>query len=220
MEQNIESKKKHGLKFIVLGTITAIGASLCCITPVLAVIAGLSGAASTFAWLDPFRPYLIALTLIILTFAWYQKLKPQIQEEISCDCETSEKPSFWQSKKFLGIITLIAILMLAFPYYSGIFFPDNESKTVIVNNQDLRSANLFIKGMTCTGCEHSVNYALKGIDGVISAESDYKEGIARVKFDIKKVSLEEMASKIKKDVGYTVIKKEVSKNDLKKTKDQ
>jgi len=42
-------------------------------------IAGTSGLASTFSWLEPFRPYFIGLTILVLGFAWYQKLKPKKQ---------------------------------------------------------------------------------------------------------------------------------------------
>jgi hypothetical protein len=38
-------------KLIGAGLLTAITASLCCITPVLALIAGTSGI--TFAWIEP-----------------------------------------------------------------------------------------------------------------------------------------------------------------------
>lgn len=98
-------------KLIGAGLLTAITASLCCITPVLALIAGTSGIASTFSWIEPFRPYLIGLTILVLGFAWYQKLKPR--KEIDCECETDEKPKFIQSKKFLGSVTVFAIVMLA-----------------------------------------------------------------------------------------------------------
>jgi 4-hydroxybenzoate polyprenyltransferase len=107
-----------------LGLISAIAASLCCITPVLALIAGTSGLASTFSWLEPFRPYFIGLTVLVLAFAWYQKLKPK--KQIDCGCETNEKPKFIQSKMFLGIVTVFAIIMLAFPYYTSVFYPQTE----------------------------------------------------------------------------------------------
>ncbi len=68
--------KKDG-KLIWTSIIAAIGASLCCITPVLALISGVSGIASTFSWLEPLRPYLIGITVLVLAFAWYQKLKPK-----------------------------------------------------------------------------------------------------------------------------------------------
>jgi mercuric ion transport protein len=48
---------KTDKKLIGAGLLTAIAASLCCITPVLALVAGTSGLASTFSWLEPFRPY-------------------------------------------------------------------------------------------------------------------------------------------------------------------
>jgi len=43
-------------KKIVTGIFAAIGASLCCITPVLAVVAGSAGMASTFSWRSRFVP--------------------------------------------------------------------------------------------------------------------------------------------------------------------
>jgi hypothetical protein len=99
--------------------LTAITASLCCIAPVLALIAGISGVASTFTWIEPFRPYLIGLTILVLGFVWYQILKPR--KDIDCECEPDENPKFIQTKMFLGIVTAFAIIMLAFPHYSGIF---------------------------------------------------------------------------------------------------
>jgi len=86
--------------FASLGLLTALTASLCCITPVLAFIAGVSGMAAAFSWVEPFRPYLIGLTLVVLGFAWYQQLKPRSAEEIACACEGDEKSSFWQKKSF------------------------------------------------------------------------------------------------------------------------
>ena len=85
-------------KLIGTGLLTAITASLCCITPVLALIAGTTGIASAFSWVEPFRASLIGLTVLVLGFAWYQKLKPR--KEIDCACETDEKPKFMQSKTF------------------------------------------------------------------------------------------------------------------------
>ncbi len=51
------------------GMLSAIAASLCRITPLLAFISGVSGLASTFSWMDTYRPYLIGITIIVLGFA-------------------------------------------------------------------------------------------------------------------------------------------------------
>ena len=124
-------------KLIGAGILTAITASLCCITPVLALIAGTSGIASTFSWIKPFIPYLIGLTVLVLVFAWCQKLKPL--KEIDCECEKDEKPKFMQSKKFLGIVTVFSVVMLAFPYYSGIFYSNIEKQIIIVDKSDIKN---------------------------------------------------------------------------------
>ena len=48
-------------------------------------------------------PYLIGFTILVIDFAWYQKLKPKPADEIQCDCQEDNKVSFWQSKKILGV---------------------------------------------------------------------------------------------------------------------
>ncbi|MEQ8683428.1 MAG: mercuric transport protein MerTP, partial [Cyclobacteriaceae bacterium] len=160
---------------------------------------------------EPFRPYLIGLTILVLGFAWYQKLRPRTQEEIDCACDEDERPSFWQSKKFLGIVTVFAVLMLAFPSYSGIFFSDNSNadKIIVVKENDILNAELSIKGMTCTGCEHSVNAALNNSEGVLEASSSYESGIATVKFDQTKVSVDQLATNVEEATGYKVTDKKV-----------
>ena len=97
--------------------LTAIGAtiaaSLCCITPVLAVLAGSSTLASSFSWLAPYHNYLVWFTVLILLYAWYDKLKPS--KEIDCDC--NEKTGFFSSKRFLAIVTVFSVVMLSFPQW-------------------------------------------------------------------------------------------------------
>lgn len=203
--------KKTSKGLIGAGLLSAIAASLCCITPVLALIAGSSGIASTFSWLEPARPYLIGITVLVIGFAWYQKLKPRTKEQIECDCETDEKPSFLQSKMFLGIVTVFAALMLAFPYYSHIFFPKTESKVIIIESNNIASANFEIAGMTCQGCEEEVKHEVSQLSGFISAEVNHETGKATVKFDKSKTTIEQVATAINA-TGYKVTKQEEVKN--------
>ena len=60
--------------FTGAGALSAIAASLCCITPVIALLAGSSSIAANFSWIEPARPYLIGLSIVVLVFAWYLKL--------------------------------------------------------------------------------------------------------------------------------------------------
>ena len=203
MEQNKSSEKK----WIGAGLLAAFAASLCCITPVLAVLGGLGGIASTFSFLEPLRPYLIGVTALVLGFAFYKAYKPKKEDDIECACEDDESPAkknFLNSKAFLWIVTGVSILMFAFPSYSHLFFPDTNNKVVVVNESNIEQAKLYIEGMTCTGCEESVDYALKTEDGVISATSSYKTGIAEIKYDKSKVTPEKLSKAVEEKVGYKV----------------
>ena len=188
-------------RLIGISVITAITASLCCITPVLALIAGTSGIASTFSWLEPFRPYLIGFTVLVIGFAWYQKLKSR--NEIDCECETDEKPKFMQSKTFLAIVTVFAIVMLAFPYYSGIFYSNMEKQIVIVDKSDIKTTEFKINGMTCASCEEHVNHEVNKLNGILNSKASYESGNAIVEFDKTKTNETEIEKAIN-STGYKV----------------
>jgi len=193
-------------KLIGAGLLTAITASLCCIIPVLALIAGTSGIASTFSWIEPFRPYLIGLTLLVLGFAWYKKLIPiaiGTRKEIDCECETDGKPKFIQSKKFLGIVTAFAIVMLAFPNYSRIFYPKTEKQILIVDKLDISTTEFKIRGMTCASCEEHVNHEVNKLNGIVNLKASYENGNAIIDFDRTKTNENEIEKAIN-STGYKV----------------
>ncbi|QNR23208.1 mercuric transport protein MerTP [Croceimicrobium hydrocarbonivorans] len=194
---------KNSTSLMFTSVMAAIGASLCCITPVLALIAGASGAASTFSWLDPARPYLIGITVLVLGFAWYQKLRPRSKEEIECDCDDETKPSFWQSKKFLSIITVFAALMLAFPVYADVFYPQQEQQAGVENQQILKSMVFSVSGMTCTGCEEHVHHEVNKLDGIVQVQASYESENAIVQFDTSRTSILEIEKAIN-STGYKV----------------
>ena len=191
-------------KLASLGLLTAISASLCCITPLLALLAGTSGIASNFSWIEPFRPYLVGLTILVLGFAWYQKLKPQ--KQIDCNCETNEKPKFIQTKLFLGLVTGFAILMLTIPYYSNIFYPNTATKTEITNISNIQETELTIQGMTCESCENHINNKVRKLSGIINLETSYKLGKTKIKFDNSKTDINKIEQAIN-STGYTVTTK-------------
>jgi mercuric ion transport protein len=195
---------KSESKLIGAGLLTAITASLCCITPVLALIAGTSGIASTFSWIEPFRPYLIVMTILVLAFAWYQKLKPQ--KEIDCECETNVKPKFIQSKKFLGIVTVFAIVMLNFPYFSGFFYSNTEKQITVVGKSDIKKTEFKISGMTCASCEEHVNHEVNKLNGIVNSKASYENGNAIIEFDKSETNETEIEKAIN-STGYKVTDK-------------
>lgn len=194
-------------KLMGTGIFAAIAASICCITPLLALIAGSGSIAASFAWLNPARPYFIGLTVVVLGFAWYQKLKPAVDD---CGCAVDEKPSFLQSKSFLLIITIVSALMIAFPAYSRIFFPQNVKEQVEIQPSKTQTIEYGIKGMTCAGCEEHVKAEVNKLPGIAQLTVSYEKRNAIVVFDPSKTTANAIHEAINK-TGYKVIHQSLKK---------
>ncbi|KAA3435984.1 mercuric transport protein MerTP [Rufibacter hautae] len=193
------------------GLIAAVASSLCCITPILALVAGTGGLASSFAWIGPFRPWLIGVTLAVLAFAWYQKFKPQPQND--CNCE-QEKPKFMQGKTFLTLVTAFALLMLTVPNYANVFSPESAEQNSPAKAQGKPMAKTVaeftITGMTCAACEGHVTGEVNKLQGIEGLTVSYAKSNAVVEFDKTKTSVEEVQKAIKA-TGYKVTEVKIKK---------
>ena len=196
-------------KLIGTGVFTAIASSLCCITPVLALIAGSGSIASAFSWIEPARPYMVGITIAVLGFAWYQKFKPHATENCGCAVDDlpfskAEKTTFFQSKAFLLLVTVFAGLMITFPSYAKVFFPKNEKTTLVVEKSNIQTVELNIKGMSCEVCEEEVNHEVNKLPGIIQSTVSYKKKNAIIKFDDSKTTMKNITDAVEL-TGYTVI---------------
>lgn len=187
-------------KKVLTSVIAAIGASLCCITPVLAVLAGSTGMASSFSWMEPFRPYLIALTVLVLAYAWWDKLKPA-KEGIECACDPDEngKVSFWHTKAFLAIVTIFSAVMLSFPYWGDSLIGGQKEKVIVVDRSNVLTKVINIEGMTCAACEATVAKVGGDVDGVINITASTPKKHAIVEYDKTKTDIDT----IMKAIGTT-----------------
>lgn len=186
------------------GVVVAIAASLCCIAPVLALLAGTTGIATTFSWMEPFRPYLIALTVLVLGVAWYQKLRSKKAAESNCGCAEDEKQSFLQTKKFLLIVTLFAGLMLAFPTYSSLFYSQPNREIVYVSQSNIVREVFVVEGMTCAGCEAPVESEVNKLKGILSVKASFENANTVVEYDKIKVDKSAIITAISR-TGYKVV---------------
>jgi copper chaperone CopZ len=190
-------------KLIGAGVVAAIAASLCCITPVLAFLSGAAGLASAFSWMEPARPWLIALTIGVLGFAWFQKFKPRKAEDTQCACDENGKTPFLQTRTFLALVTVFAAAMMAFPYYGSIFYSNDTVQAAAVPSDQVETASFEVSGMTCTSCEDHVRHEVSGLKGVVDVTADYNTGKVAVRFDRNKLSADEIRQAIDA-TGYKV----------------
>jgi mercuric ion transport protein len=183
-----------------IGVLTAFSASLCCITPLLALIAGAGSLATTFTWLDPLRPFLVFFTLGVLGFAWFQKLKPK--KQLECECEEEGSLNFLQDKKSLTLITILACFLLAFPLFADRFYLENNQENQLFTNQEnLQMVEFSVDGMTCSGCEQHVDLKVKQLPGIIQINTSYSQSNTVILFDPNQTEVSEIERAIM-STGY------------------
>lgn len=179
--------------------ISAIIASLCCIGPIVLAVLGVGGA-GLFSKFASLRPYLMGMTVVFLSLAFYFTYR---KRKIRCEdgsCKIRRAPKW--NKIALWAATIFVVFFLAFPYLVG------SLNTSSGNNQmkgEISEVIIPVEGMTCSGCEFNIENAVKKLDGIIMVKADYKKGEVIVKFEKGKVNINDMVVAINKS-GYKVIK--------------
>lgn len=93
--------------------LAAVGASLCCILPVAVAVLGV-GSAALGARLEPLRPWMAGLTVLLLGLAFYRAYR---RVECAPDEACAVPASRRRARIVLWIVTIIAVALMAFPYY-------------------------------------------------------------------------------------------------------
>lgn len=103
------------------GALAAVGASLCCVGPLVLVTLGIGGAwISSLSKLEPLRPVFIVATLGLLAWAWHKLYRaPEVCEpgKVCADPKVRQRQRviFW-------IVSVALVLLLSFPYYASLFY--------------------------------------------------------------------------------------------------
>lgn len=99
----------------------AVGASLCCVAPLVLVTLGVGGAwLATLTRFEPARPVFIALTLGLLALAWHKLYRQRVACEPGKACadasvQRRQRSMFW-------LVASPLLLLLAFPWYASLFY--------------------------------------------------------------------------------------------------
>ncbi len=103
------------------GTLAAIGASLCCVGPLVLVTLGIGGAwVSNLSKLEPLRPVFIVATLGLVAWAWHKLYRtPEVCElgKLCADPKVRQRQRliFW-------VVSAVLTLLLTFPWYASLFY--------------------------------------------------------------------------------------------------
>lgn len=175
--------ERKGL-LLVASAAAAIGASLCCILPIIAVVTG-SGAIAAGLAFERWRPYLLGLTGLLLAggflLAWRDHKKACAPGGL---CAT--KPMSRWNFIALGILGLGVVALAAFPSYSGavaqmvVRQPGPATSGSLV---PLSTITFRVPDMDCPACAVSLSAALRKLPGVTDAKLDVDGRKAVVTYD-------------------------------------
>jgi mercuric ion transport protein len=105
---------------LVAGVLAAIGASVCCVGPLVLLTLGIGGAwIANLTALEPLRPWFIAATLLFLGLAFLRLyLQPQVCEPGAMCAELNvlkrQRLIFW-------VVTLALLALLSVPWLAPLF---------------------------------------------------------------------------------------------------
>ncbi len=106
---------------LIAGIVAAIGASVCCVGPLILLGVGITGAwISNLTALEPYRPIFIGLTLLFLGLAFRKLyLVPQVCEPgTSCENPSTtgrQRIAFW-------IVSVLLLGLLAVPLIAPLLY--------------------------------------------------------------------------------------------------
>ena len=112
---------RNGRGTLIAGVLAAIGASVCCVGPLVLLALGISGAwISTLTALEPFRPIFIGLTLLFLGLSFRKLyLIPQVcaPGTVCADPRTVKRQRF-----IFWAVTALLSALLAVPWAAPLFY--------------------------------------------------------------------------------------------------
>jgi copper chaperone CopZ len=180
-----ESSSPKGRRFLFGASVAAaIGASLCCILPILAAVTGAGAIAAGVAF-EKWRPYLLGLTGLLLAgsvlFAWHDHKRACTPGGF---CAT--KPMSRWNYVALAILAAGVIALAALPYYSGAvaqIVVRQPSPTHAASSVALSTVTFRVPDMDCPACAVALSAALDKLPGVAHAKLDVSSRQAVVTYD-------------------------------------
>lgn len=121
MDNLSSNVKRTTLNTVIGASLAAIGASLCCIGPLVLLVLGIGGTwISHLVALEPYRPVFVGITLVFLFLA-FRKL--YLVPRKCAPGNACAIPSTLRNQRIIfWIVSIVLIALLTFPYYGLVFF--------------------------------------------------------------------------------------------------
>ena len=112
---------RSGSGFLVAGILAAIGASACCVGPLVLLALGVSGAwISSLTALEPYRPIFIGLTLLFLVGAFYRIYPARRVCTPGSAC--ADPRTLNRRRLVFWIVSVLVLGLIAIPWLTPLFY--------------------------------------------------------------------------------------------------
>ena len=119
-DERPESRTRASTLLAAGGVMAAIGASSCCVLPLVLFLAGASGAwISNLTALAPYQPVFLAVALVFLTIGFVRVYRTPKR---ACTADSCASPTSNRAAKFgLWAAAILILAAVTFPYAAPLF---------------------------------------------------------------------------------------------------
>ncbi|MGE0392061.1 MAG: mercuric ion transporter MerT [Vicinamibacterales bacterium] len=115
------SERPKGRGALLVGGLTAILASTCCLGPLILLMLGISGAwIGTLTALEPYRPVFIGSAVVALLLAYRQIFRPVAECRPGEVCAVPEVRTTY--KALFGLVVVLLAIALGYPFVAPCFY--------------------------------------------------------------------------------------------------
>ncbi|GAB4244830.1 MAG: hypothetical protein OHK0028_23000 [Deltaproteobacteria bacterium] len=175
-------------KWGLVGAVTAaVGASVCCLGPLLLLALGVGGAwIGNLTAMEKYRPIWMAATLVFLGLAFFRVYrKPR---EVACTPGSAcSSVAGRRNKIIIWTVTVLILGLLALPYLISYAYAGSPGEAAVT-----RQVTLSVRNMTCSTCAVTVKKSLTRVEGVKDAKVTLRPPQAAVTYDPAKVRVERL----------------------------
>ncbi|KVD85848.1 mercury transporter MerT [Burkholderia ubonensis] len=114
--------RHNGSESLVAGVLTALGASVCCVAPLVLVALGIGGSwVASLTAMEPVRPIFVGLTLVFLGLA-FRKLYLVPQETCASGTTCADSRTLKRQRLMFWVVAVLLLGLLAVPLLAPLFY--------------------------------------------------------------------------------------------------
>lgn len=158
MSPSIEERKSDGPRWGLIGAIiSAVGASVCCVGPLLLLGLGIGGAwIGNLTAMERYRPYWMTATLVFLGLAFF-RIYRKPRKVVCTPGSACSSDGGRRNKLILWIVTALVLGLLALPYLISYAYASNPPRAVVTYDPTRDSVERLVDATTEAGFPSTIS---------------------------------------------------------------